>query len=61
MLHGCYATGVKSAKSIAATVRLDPATHRTVRLVCADLNIAIQEFLRRAVVRELLYNGKKAK
>ena len=45
----------------AMTFRVDPETYRAIRKVCGDLCINGQEFLRRAVVRELLYNGKKAK
>ena len=61
MKQRCNDTRVPSAKFTPATVRLDPATHRAMRFVCADLDIAIQEFLRRAVARELAYNAKKVK
>jgi hypothetical protein len=43
------------------TFRPTPEIYRAIRKVCGDLCINGQEFLRRAVVRELLYNGKKAK
>ena len=43
------------------TLKAKPDIYGAVRLVCGKLQISVQEFLRRAVVRVLLYNGKKVK
>lgn len=48
-------------ESIPTSVVLNADVHRAVRFVCADLAISIQEFLRRAVARELAYNSRKVK
>jgi hypothetical protein len=54
-----FVAAAKTAETM--TFRPTPEIYRAIRKVCGDLCINGQEFLRRAVVRELLYNGKKAK
>ncbi len=43
------------------SIRAEAEMYRDVRRVCGNLCISVQEFLRRAVQRELAYNSKKAK
>ncbi len=43
------------------SIRADEPTYRAVRAACGNLCISVQEFLRRAVSRELAYNEKRGK
>ncbi len=43
------------------TLKADPEVYADARRLCGQLCISIQEFLRRAVSRELAYNAKKVK
>lgn len=41
------------------TFRPQPDTYRTIRRICGDLCISGQEFLKRAVDREIDYNERR--
>lgn len=48
---------IKTAETM--TFRPEPDTYRAVRRICGDLCISGQEFLRRAVEREIDYNERR--
>ena len=49
----------KVAARVALTVRVDEDAYRDMRLLCGKLCIPVQEFLRRAVARELAYSDSR--